>query len=145
MSNLISNFMALQPKKTKHRKMFKGRSKGVSTKGSRISFGSFALKSMGTKWITGAQIEAGRRAVTRTLKRKGKLWIRIFPDKPITKKPPEVGMGKGKGDPDHFVAEVKPGRVLFELDGVTLEAAKEAFRRASSKLSVKTKFVSRER
>lgn len=131
----------LQPKKTKHRKMFKGRSRGVSTKGSRVAFGSFALKSLGTKWITGAQIEAGRRAVTRTLKRKGKLWIRIFPDKPITSKGAEVPMGGGKGSVSHYVFPIKPGRIIFELDGVEEDLAREAFRKAGTKLPIKTKFV----
>ena len=121
--------------------MFKGRSKGVSTKGSQVSFGSFALKSVGTKWITGAQIEAGRRAVTRTLKRKGKLWIRIFPDKPVTAKGAEVPMGGGKGSVSHYVFPIKPGRIIFELDGVEEDLAREAFRKAGTKLPIKTKFV----
>lgn len=117
--------------------------KMVATKGIKVSFGSYGLKTVEFGEITANQIEAARRALTRFTQKTGKIWIRIFPHKPITKKAAEVGMGKGKGDPDKFVAEVKPGRVLFELDGVTEEVAKEAFRRASAKLAVKTKFVIR--
>jgi len=139
----------LFPKKVKYRKwqrMRKDKNKKlVATKGAVLSFGSYGLKSEGVGEISSNQIEAARRALVRFVQKTGKVWIRIFPDKPITKKPPEVGMGKGKGDPDHFVAEVKPGRILFELDGVTADVAKEAFRRAASKLSVKTRFISRER
>ena len=133
-----------QPKKTKYRKAMKGRSKGVSKRGSQISFGKYALKAMGFKWITSNQIEAARKVLTRVVRKVGKMWIRIFPDKVITKKPPEVGMGKGKGDPDGYVAVIKPGRVLFELDGVSEEVAKDALRKAASKLPVKARFVSRE-
>jgi len=139
----------LFPKKVKYRKwqrMRKNVSKSRATsKGAEVSFGSFGLKADQAGEISANQIEAARRALTRFVQKTGKVWIRIFPDKPITKKPPEVGMGKGKGDPAIYVAEVKPGRVMFELDGVSAEVAREAFRRAASKLSVKAKFVSRER
>jgi len=133
----------LQPKKTKHRKQFKGRMKGNAQRGSTIAFGSFAIKALDDVFITSRQIEAARIAATRFMKREGQLWIRIFPDKPITKKPAEVRMGKGKGALDHWVAVVKPGRIIFELDGVTLETAKEALRLAAQKLPVKTKFIIR--
>ena len=134
----------LQPKKMKHRKHFKGRSRGVSTRGNEIAFGSFALKAMGTKWITSAQIEASRRAITRTLKRKGKLWIRIFPAKPITTKGAEVPMGGGKGAVDHYVFPITPVRIIFELDGTDEETARDAFRKATDKLPIKTKFIQKE-
>jgi len=134
----------LEPRKTKHRKMMKGRSKGISSKGSSISFGRFGLKSLGTKWITSSQIEAARRAITRTFKRKGKLWIRIFPDKPITFKGAETPMGGGKGSVKGYVFPITPGRIIFELDGVSEEIARQAFRKASDKLPVKTKFVKKE-
>ncbi|MEQ8706100.1 MAG: 50S ribosomal protein L16 [Phaeodactylibacter sp.] len=133
----------LQPKRTKYRKQQKGRNKGLSYKGSRIDFGSFGLKTMDMSRITNRQIEAARIAMTRYMKREGKVWIRIFPDKPITAKPQEVRMGKGKGALDHWVAEVKPGRVLFELDGVPMDVAQEALRLAAQKLPVRTKFVVR--
>jgi len=133
----------LQPKKTKYRKMQKGRMKGIAQRGHEIAFGSFALKTLETSFITGRQIEAARQAVTRYMKREGQIWIRIFPDKPITKKPAEVRMGKGKGAPEYFVAPVTPGRILFEADGVPLEVAKEAMRLAAQKLPVATKFVVR--
>ncbi len=133
----------LQPKKTKYRKMQKGRMKGNTKRGAELAFGSFGIKSLDTSWITGRQIEAARQAITRRMKREGQLWIRIFPDKPITKKPAEVRMGKGKGAPELFVARVCPGRVLFEAEGVTLETAKEAMRLGSQKLPVATKFVVR--
>jgi len=133
----------LQPKKTKHRKVQKGRIKGNAQRGATISFGSFALKAMEPKWITDRQIEASRVALTRHMKREGNVWIRIFPDKPITKKPLEVRMGKGKGAPDHWAAVVKPGRILFEIDGVPLQIAQEALQLAASKLPIKTKFVVR--
>lgn len=136
--------MVLQPKKMKHRKWHKGRSKGTASRGTEISFGSFGLKSLGTKWITSSQIEAARRAVTRTLKRKGKLWIRIFPAKPVTSKGSEVPMGGGKGSVSHYVFPITPGRIIFELDGVDEESAAEAFRKASDKLPIKTKFVKKE-
>ena len=133
----------LQPKKTKHRKMQKGRIKGTAQRGSQVAFGSFGIKTLEEKFITARQIEAARIAVTRYMKREGKVWIRIFPDKPITNKPAEVRMGKGKGALSHWVAVVKPGRVLFEADGVPYEVAKEAMRLAAQKLPVKTKFVTR--
>ena len=118
--------------------------RGKAQRGNKISFGSFALKSLGTSWVTSRQIEAARRAMTRYVQRGGKIWIRIFPDKPITRKAAEVPMGSGKGSLDHFVAVVKPGRVIFEIDGVDIEVAKEAMRRASHKLPIKTKFISKE-
>jgi large subunit ribosomal protein L16 len=133
----------LQPKRTKFRKMQKGKIKGNAQRGANISFGSFALKTLEEGFITSRQIEAARIAVTRYMKREGKVWIRIFPDKPITSKPAEVRMGKGKGAPDHWVAVVKPGRIMFESDGVPLEIAREAMRLAAQKLPVKTKFVVR--
>jgi len=133
----------LQPKKTKYRKQQKGKMKGNSQRGNQIAFGTFAIKSLDTAWLTGRQIEAARQAVTRYMKREGQLWIRIFPDKPITKKPAEVRMGKGKGAPEYFVARVTPGRILFEAEGVKTEIAKEALRLAAQKLPIKTKFVVR--
>lgn len=133
----------LQPKKTKHRKQFKGKMKGNAQRGSQIAFGSFAIKALDEKFITSRQIEAARIAATRYMKREGQLWIRIFPDKPITKKPAEVRMGKGKGALDHWVAVVRPGRIIFELDGVSSDIAQEALRLAAQKLPVKTKFVTR--
>lgn len=133
----------LQPKRTKYRKQQKGVMKGNSTRGHRIAYGSFAIKTMDEGFITSRQIEAARIAVTRYMKREGKVWIRIFPDKPITSKPAEVRMGKGKGSLDHWVAAVRPGRVLFESDGVPLEIAQEAMRLASQKLPVRTKFIVR--
>ena len=117
----------------------------MSTKGSKIAFGSFALKSMGTKWITAKQIEAARVAITRALKRKGKLWIRIFPDKPVTSKGSEVPMGGGKGSVSHYVFPIKPGRILFEIDGVGEEDAKFAFKKAAAKLPIKTKYIALEK
>jgi len=133
----------LQPKKTKFRRMQKGRMKGEAHRGSELAFGSFGIKSLQTKWITGRQIEAARQAVTRYMKREGQIWIRIFPDKPITKKPAEVRMGKGKGAPEAFVAPVTPGRIIIEAEGVPYEVAKEALRLAAQKLPVTTKFVVR--
>ena len=133
----------LQPKKTKYRRMQKGRMKGNAQRGHRLSFGSYGIKALEECWMTARQIEAARIAATRYMKREGQLWIRIFPDKPITKKPAEVRMGKGKGAPEHFVAVVKPGRVMFEIDGVSFEVAQEALRLASQKLPIKTKFVIR--
>ncbi len=133
----------LQPKKTKHRKVHKGRIRGNAQRGSLISFGSFALKAMEPRWITDRQIEASRVALTRHMKREGSVWIRIFPDKPVTKKPLEVRMGKGKGAPDHWAAVVKPGRILFEIDGVPIQVAREALELAASKLPIRTKFVVR--
>jgi large subunit ribosomal protein L16 len=133
----------LQPKRTKFRKQQKGRMKGNSNQGNTIAFGSFAIKSLDTTWVNGRQIEAARQAVTRYMKREGQIWIRIFPDKPISKKPAEVRMGKGKGEPEMFVARVTPGRIIFEADGVPLKVAKEALRLAAQKMPVKTKFVIR--
>lgn len=131
----------LQPKKTKFRKMQKGKMKGFAQRGSQLAFGSFGIKALEETWITARQIEAARIAVTRYMKRQGQVWIRIFPDKPITKKPAEVRMGKGKGAPEYFVAVVKPGRVLFEASGVPIAVAKEALRLAAQKLPVTTKFI----
>ena len=133
----------LQPKKVKHRKWQKGVSRGIETRGTELAFGSYGLKSDGATWLTSRQIEAARRAMSRYVQRGGKIWIRVFPDKPITRRPPEVTMGGGKGSPEGFVFPVKPGRILFEIDGVDETIAKEALRRAGSKLSVKTKIVSR--
>lgn len=133
----------LQPKKTKFRKMFKGKMKGSAQRGATLAFGSYGIKSLEEVWMTARQIEAARIAATRYMKREGQLWIRIFPDKPITKKPLEVRMGKGKGAVEYWAAVVRPGRMLFELDGVSEEIAKEALRLAAQKLPVKTKFVVR--
>lgn len=134
----------LQPKKVKHRKWQKGRSRTKATKsGAKLSFGSFGLKAESDAWLTARQIEAARRAITRHVQRGGKLWIRIFPDKPRTTKGVEVPMGGGKGSVDHYVAPVKPGRILFEMDGITEEIAREAMRLAGHKLPIKTKFVKR--
>ncbi len=133
----------LQPKKTKYRKQQKGKMKGNAQRGDQIAFGSFGIKALEETWLTGRQIEAARQAVTRYMKREGQIWIRVFPDKPITKKPAEVRMGKGKGAPEAFVAPVTPGRIMFEADGVPLEIAKEALRLAAQKLPIKTKFVIR--
>jgi large subunit ribosomal protein L16 len=134
----------LMPKKVKHRKQHKGRNRGKAQRGSSISFGSFALKSLENAWVTSRQIEAARRAMTRYVQRGGKIWIRIFPDKPITRKPAEVPMGSGKGSLDHFAAVVKVGKIIFEMDGVEEKVAREAMERASNKLPVKTKFISKE-
>jgi large subunit ribosomal protein L16 len=131
----------LQPKKTKHRKVQKGRMRGNAHRGATIAFGSFGLKALEPHWITDRQIEASRVALTRHMKREGNVWIRIFPDKPVTKKPAEVRMGKGKGAPDHWAAVVKPGRILFEIDGVPLQIAREALTLAAAKLPIKTKVV----
>ncbi len=131
----------LQPKKYKYRKQQKGRMKGISSRGHRLAFGMYGIKSLGSAWITSRQIEAARVAATRYMKREGQLWIKIFPDKPITKKPLEVRMGKGKGNVEYWAAVVKPGRILFEIDGVSEEIAREALRLAAQKLPVKTKFV----
>ena len=133
----------LSPKKVKFRKMMKGRMSGKAYRGSELSFGEYGLKAMEPCWMTARQIEAGRIAMTRFIKRGGKIWIRIFPDKPITKKPAETRMGKGKGAPEYWVAVVKPGRILYEMDGVDQSVAKEAFRLASHKLPIATKLVSR--
>ena len=131
----------LQPKKTKYRKLQKGKMKGNAGRGTTLAFGSFGIKALDECWITARQIEAARIAVTRYMKRQGQVWIRIFPDKPITKKPAEVRMGKGKGSPEYWAATVKPGRVLFECEGVDFETAKEALRLAAQKLPIKTKFI----
>lgn len=133
----------LQPKRTKYRKQFKGRNRGVATRGNKVSFGEFGLKAVEHGRITARQIEAARRAMSRHLKRGGKIWIRIFPDKPISKKPLEVRQGKGKGNVEYWVALVQPGRVMFEIDGVTPELAREALKLAAAKLPVKTLFESR--
>jgi len=133
----------LQPKRTKYRKQQKGRMKGMAQRGAELAFGSFGIKTMEQAWLTGRQIEAARQAVTRYMKREGQIWIRIFPDKPVTKKPAEVRMGKGKGAPELFVARITPGRILFEAEGVPLHIAKEAMRLAAQKLPVKTKFIVR--
>jgi len=135
--------MSLMPKKVKHRKWFKGRSKGISHQGCELAFGSFGLKSMGTKWITARQLEAARRAIIRYSKKKGKLWIRIFPDKPVTSKGNESPMGGGKGSVSHYVFPIKPGRIIFEVEGIEEEEARDAFRMAADKLPIKTKFVKR--
>jgi large subunit ribosomal protein L16 len=135
----------LSPKRVKYRKVQKnkGNMKGLSYRGNQISFGSFAIKTLDSGWLTSRQIEAARIAVTRYMKREGQIWIRIFPDKPLTKKPAEVRMGKGKGSPELWVAPIKPGRILFECEGVSLDVAKEALRLAAQKLPVKTKFITR--
>jgi large subunit ribosomal protein L16 len=133
----------LSPKRIKYRKRQKGRVKGVAGRGHRVEFGDFGLKSLEPHWITSRQIEAARIALNRYMKREGKVWIRIFPDKPITKKPAEVRMGKGKGSPEYWVAVIKPGTIIFEVDGVSEDIAKEAMRLAGQKLPVTTKFVVR--
>ena len=133
----------LMPSKVKHRKQQRGRRRGKAYRGSTISFGDFGLKTMDSAWLTARQIEASRIAMTRFIKRGGKIWIRVFPDKPITKKPTEVRMGKGKGSPEAWVAVVRPGRILFEMEGVDEKTAREAMRLAAHKLPIKTKFVTR--
>jgi len=133
----------LQPKKVKFRRVQKGRMKGMAQRGNQLAFGSFGIKALDEAWITGRQIEAARVAVTRHMQRQGQIWIRIFPDKPITKKPAEVRMGKGKGAPEGFVAPITPGRILIEAEGVPFELAKEALRLAAQKLPIHTKFVVR--
>lgn len=133
----------LQPKKTLYRKRQKGRMKGNAQRGHQLAFGSFGIKTLEPAWLTGRQIEAARQAVTRYMKREGQIWIRVFPDKPVTSKPAEVRMGKGKGAPEGFVAPVTPGRILIEADGVSYEVAKEALRLGAQKLPVVTKFVVR--
>jgi len=133
----------LMPKKVKHRKHHRGRMKGKAHRGSSLTFGEFGLQAMEPCWLTARQIEAARIAITRHAKRKGKLWIRVFPWKPVTKKPTEVRMGKGKGDPEFWVDVIKPGRIMYEVEGVSLEIAKEAMRLASHKLPIRTRFISR--
>ncbi len=134
----------LAPKRVKYRKQMKGRNRGMARRGNTVSFGNYGLMSMSAGWITNRQIEAARVALTRTMKRGGKVWIRIFPDKPLTKKPAETRMGKGKGNPEFWVAVVKPGRVMFEVEGVSEELARRGLQLASAKLSVRTRFVTRE-
>ncbi|MEG6586982.1 50S ribosomal protein L16 [Dendrosporobacter sp. 1207_IL3150] len=134
----------LVPKRVKHRKQFRGRMKGKANKGNTVSHGEFGLQALEPSWITNRQIEAARIAMTRYIKRGGKVWIKIFPDKPITAKPAETRMGSGKGSPEYWVAVVKPGRIMFEMDGVSEELAREAMRLAAHKLPIKTKFVKRE-
>mgnify|MGYP006357330059 FL=1 len=134
----------LMPKRVKHRKVMRGRRKGNSNGGTAVTFGEYGLKSLDRGWITNRQIEAARVAMTRKMKRGGKVWINVFPDKPVTKKPAETRMGKGKGNPEGWVAVVKPGRVMFEVSGVPEELAREAMRVAGHKLPIKTKFVARE-
>ena len=133
----------LQPKRTKHRKVFKGKMKGNSQRGAQLVFGAYGLKSLDSKWVTARQIEAARRAMTRHIKRGGKIWIRVFPDKPITNKPLEVRMGKGKGNVEYWVAQIQPGRLLYEMDGVSEELAREAFALGAAKLPIQTTFVKR--
>jgi large subunit ribosomal protein L16 len=133
----------LQPKRTKFRKQQKGRNRGLAQVGNRVSFGEYGLKATTRGFVTARQIEAARRAITRYVKRGGKLWIRVFPDKPVTKKPVEVRMGKGKGNVEYWVAPIQPGRVMYEIQGVTEDQAREAFRLAAAKLAVKTTFVKR--
>ncbi len=134
----------LEPKKKKYRKQFRGKMKGKSVRGSTLAFGDYGLKSLGRGWLTSRQIEAARRAITHQTKRQGKVWIRVFPDKPVTKKPAGVRMGSGKGAVDHYVAVVTPGRIIFELAGVEEAIASEAIERAGAKLPFKTKFVKKE-
>lgn len=133
----------LMPKKVKHRKVMRGKRRGKAYRGSTINFGDYALKALECGWITSRQIEAARVAMTRFVKRGGKIWIRVFPDKPITKKPAETRMGKGKGAPESWVAVVKPGKILYEMEGVPMEVAKEAMRLAAHKLPMRTKFIGR--
>jgi large subunit ribosomal protein L16 len=133
----------LMPKRVKYRKQFRGRMRGVALRGAEVQFGEYGLQALEPAWITSRQIEAARRAIVRHIKRRGKVWIRVFPDKPVTQKPAETRMGKGKGAVDHWVAVVKPGRVMFELAGVSEEVAQEAMRLASHKLPIKTRFVTR--
>ena len=133
----------LEPKKTKYRKQQRGRMKGKATRGNSIAFGDYGLVALEPAWITARQIEASRVAISHSMKKGGKMWVRIFPDKPVTKKPAETRMGKGKGSPDHWIAVVKPGRIMYEMEGVSEELAREAFRLAAHKLPIKTRFVER--
>jgi large subunit ribosomal protein L16 len=135
----------LQPKRVKYRKAHRGRMKGTAQRGNRLAFGDYGLKAMEPVWLTNRQLEAGRVALTRAVKRGGKIWIRVFPDKPFTKKPAETRMGKGKGNPEYWVAVVKPGRILYEMEGTTEAVAREAFALAGQKLPIRTRFVKRER
>ena len=141
--NFLKHKAMLQPKKTKFRRQQKGRMKGLAHRGNQLAFGSFGIKTLESCLLTGRQIEAARQAVTRHMKREGQIWIKVFPDKPYTKKPAEVRMGKGKGDVEGYVAPITPGRIIIEAEGVPLEVAKEALRLAAQKLPVKTKFVVR--
>ncbi|MGP1387044.1 MAG: 50S ribosomal protein L16 [Thainema sp.] len=134
----------LSPRRTKFRKQHRGRMRGMATRGNNVNFGDFALQALEPSWITSRQIEAARRAMTRYIRRGGKIWIRVFPDKPVTMRPAETRMGSGKGNPEYWVAVVKPGRILFEIAGVPEETAREAMRLASFKLPIKTKFIARE-
>lgn len=134
----------LMPKKVKHRKWHKGRTRGIETRATEINFGSFGLKSLGTKWITARQLESARRYIIRYMKKGGKLWVRVFPDKPVTAKGAETGMGSGKGAVDHYVYPIKPGRMIFEIDGLKEEIAKEALEGAARKLPIPTKFVKKD-
>ncbi len=134
----------LVPKKVKHRKWHKGRTRGVARRGTELNFGSYGLKAMSARWITSRQLEAARRAIIRYLKKGGKVWLRVFPDKPVTFKGVEVGMGGGKGDVDHYVVPMKPGRIIFEVDGLNEDTARKALDNAAHKLPVKTKFIKRE-
>lgn len=134
----------LMPKRVKYRKHHRGRMKGMARRGNKVSFGEYGLQALEPCWMTSRQIEAARRAIVRHVRRSGKLWIRVFPDKPVTKRPAETRMGKGKGDVDHWVAVVKPGRMLFEISGVSEESARSAMRLASHKLPIQTRFVTRE-
>jgi large subunit ribosomal protein L16 len=133
----------LQPKRVKYRKQQRGRMKGLALRGSTLAFGDYGMKALEPVWLTNRQIEAGRVALTRAVKRGGKIWIRVFPDKPFTKKPAETRMGKGKGNPEYWVAVVKPGRILYEMEGMAEDVAREAFKLASQKLPIKTKFIMR--
>jgi len=135
----------LMPKRVKYRKAQRGRMRGLAHRGSTLAFGEYGLKALEPGWVTNRQIEAARVALTRSLKRGGKVWIRIFPDKPVTKKPAETRMGKGKGNPEEWVAVVKPGRILYEMEGVTVDIARDAFRNAAQKIGIATKFVTRTR
>jgi len=134
----------LMPKRVKYRKQMRGRMKGLASRGTEVSFGEYGLQALEPGWVTARQIEAARRALVRYMRRRGKVWIRIFPDKPVTQKPAETRMGKGKGAVDHWVAVVKPGRIMFELSGLSEDAAREAMRLAAHKLSIKTKFLSKD-
>ncbi len=135
----------LQPKRVKYRKAQRGRMKGIALRGSTLAFGEYGLKAMEPAWVTNRQLEAGRVALARAVKRSGRIWIRVFPDKPFTKKPAETRMGKGKGNPEYWVAVVKPGRILYEMEGTTEQVARDAFRLVGQKLPIKTRFVRRER
>ncbi|MBI2469149.1 MAG: 50S ribosomal protein L16 [Candidatus Rokubacteria bacterium] len=135
----------LQPKRVKYRKAQRGRMKGIALRGSTLAFGEYGLKAMEPAWVTNRQLEAGRVALARAVKRSGRIWIRVFPDKPFTKKPAETRMGKGKGNPEYWVAVVKPGRILYEMEGTTEQVARDAFRLAGQKLPIRTKFVRREK